>query len=67
MDGGPSTAEVLFSSDRYFTVRQVTMVTAPKFVDFLDATCTDSNRGVFKSNKLQPRESLDPGECNIAI
>ena len=40
------------------------MVTAPKPVDFLDATCTNSNRG-FKSNKVQPRESLDSGECNI--
>ena len=42
-----------------------TPITAPKPVDFLDATCTNSNRGVFKSNKVQPRESLDPGECNI--
>ena len=25
-----------------------------------------STRGVFKSNKEQPRESLDPGECNIS-
>ena len=41
------------------------MVTAPKPVDFLDATCTNSNRSVFKSNKVQPREGLDPGECNI--
>ena len=41
------------------------MVTAPKLVNFLDATCTNSNRDVFKSDKVQPRESLDPGECNI--
>ena len=43
------------------------MVTAPKPVHFLDATCTNSIIGVFKSNGvLLPRESLDPGECNIS-
>ena len=42
------------------------MVTAPKPVHFLDASCTNSNRGVLKSNEVQPRESLDPGECNIS-
>ena len=42
----------MFQSDRYFSERQITTVTAPKPANFLDATSTDSNRGV--SSRCNP-------------